>query len=343
MAKIFITGVAGFLGSHLADAMLHDGHEVAGIDSLIGGSIDNIPCPYDCAVSGGVWFEVRDCNEPATYKHMLTGVDVVYHCAATAYEGLSVFSPHLVTQNVVGASVGVFSAAIAAGVKRIVHCSSMARYGAINPPFHEDFAYCQPQDPYGIGKLCVEVLLKNLCDVHGVEYVIAVPHNIIGPRQKYDDPFRNVAAIMINRVLQGMPPIIYGSGGQERCFSFIDDCLYCLKQMAFQENVVGQVINIGPDEEPVTISQLAEHIMELTGCYYVPIHMPGRPQEVHTALCCSDKARALLNYRTKTPLLVGLGRMIDFIRERGTKPFQYHLPIEIVSDKTPKTWTERLF
>ena len=90
--------------------------------------------------------------------------------------------------------------------------------------------------------------------------MIAVPHNIIGPRQKWDDPFRNVASIMINLMMQGRQPIIYGTGKQRRCFSFIDDCLYCLKEMAFRPNVVGEVINIGPDEETITIMELAERV-----------------------------------------------------------------------------------
>ena len=81
--------------------------------------------------------------------------------------------------------------------------------------------------------------------VNGVEYVIAVPHNIIGPRQKFDDPYRNVAAIMINLMLQGRQPFIYGDGEQKRCFSYIDDDIYCLKEMATRKNVAGHVINIG--------------------------------------------------------------------------------------------------
>ncbi len=337
MTKIFITGIAGFLGSHLADAMIADGHKVSGIDNLLGGYIDNIPVSASWARA--------DCNDFDTLINMMRhwGPEVVFHCAATAYEGLSVFSPHLVTQNIVGASTSVFSASIASGVRRVVHCSSMARYGTGNPPFHEH-AVPQPQDPYGIGKVCAEHMLRNLGETHGLEYVIAVPHNIIGPRQKYDDPYRNVASIMINRALQGKPIIVYGDGEQQRCFSYIDDCLVCLKAMAFQQDVVGEVINIGPDEEPVTINTLAQIVKEMTGEMRVPIqHMPGRPQEVRLALCSSDKARRLLGYKTSTSLRDGIGHMVDYISARGTKPFEYHLPLEIVSEKTPTTWTWKLF
>ncbi len=332
--RIFITGVAGFLGSHLADAMIADGHTVVGIDNLVGGEQRNIPSEVE--------FYRADCNELDYIKRLSTECDIYYHCAALAYEGFSVFSPHLVTQSVVGASVSVFSAAIANRAKRIVFCSSMARYGSILLPFYED-AQPFPQDPYGIGKLACENILRSLCETHGIEYAIAVPHNIIGPRQKYDDPFRNVASIMINMMLQGRQPIIYGSGKQMRCFSFIDDCVYCLKEMAFRENVIGQVVNIGPDEEPITILELAERIANLLRFNLDPVYVESRPQEVELALCSSDKAREYLGYKTTVDLDTGLSRMIEAIQERGPRRFNYHLDLEIVNDKAPRTWKERLF
>jgi len=342
--RVFITGVAGFLGSHIADAMIADGHYVVGIDNFIGGDPENFRhLEQTKRHTAPVLFEFRamDCNDFEEVRDAMVGCDLVFHCAATAYEGLSVFSPHLVTQNIVGASVGVFSAAIANKVKRIIHCSSMARYGANNIPFRES-QVCRPQDPYGIGKLCAEKMLENLCETHKVDYVIAVPHNIIGVRQKYDDPFRNVASIMINRMVQGKQPIIYGDGRQVRCFSFVDDCIACFRAMAYETSGVGQVINIGPDEEPVSINDLASLIAEILHFPLDPIYMPGRPQEVKLAVCSSKKARQLLGYETKTTLEEGLRKMIEPIKRRP-KPFEYHLPIEIVSERTPKTWTDRLF
>ena len=332
--RIFITGVAGFLGSHLADAMLADSHTVVGIDNLIGGELENVPAAVN--------FHQIDCNDFEGVRRLSEGCDIFYHCAATAYEGLSVFSPHIVTQNIVSASVSLFSAAIANKAKRIVFCSSMARYGALKPPFTEDQSP-KPQDPYGIGKLAAEEMLRNLCEIHGVEYVIAIPHNIIGPRQKYDDPFRNVASIMINLMLQKRQPIIYGDGKQQRCFSFVSDCLYCLKEMAFRSNVVGEIINIGPDEEIVTIIDLAQRIANQLRFNLNPVFLADRPQEVAHAICSSDKARKLLDYKTVVDLDTGLSRMINHIRQRGVRPFKYHIDLEIVNERTPKTWTEHLF
>ncbi len=333
--KVLITGVAGFLGSHLADAMLARGHQVRGVDNLLGGYMDNVP--------KGVNFIECDCTDFKMMRAVTNDMDLVYHCAATAYEGLSVFSPSVVSRNIVDASVTVFSAAIANKVKRIVHCSSMARYGALLPPFRETMI-CMPQDPYGIAKVCAEQMLKNLCETHDVEYVIAVPHNIIGPRQKYDDPYRNVASIMMNMFMQGRIPVVYGDGEQQRCFSYVDDCLSCLVGMGVQDNVVGQTINIGPDENPVSINDLYQEIRLITGSSHeIPMRMPGRPQEVKIALCSSDKAREMLGYRTTTSLSQGLQKMHKWMSARGTRPFNYHLPLEIITDRTPQTWTQRIF
>lgn len=332
--RIFISGVAGFLGSHLADSFLSDGHEVIGNDNMIGGYLDNVP--------EGVEFYQFDCNDFDKLRHHMKGVDIVYHCAATAYEGLSVFSPHLVTQNIVTSSTAMISAAIANNVRRFVMCSSMARYGTNQVPFTEDMTP-RPQDPYGIGKYASELLLQNLADTHGMEWVIAVPHNIVGPRQKYDDPYRNVASIFINLMLQGRQPYVYGDGSQKRCFSFVSDDIEPLKQMAFESACNRQIINIGPDDEFVTINELAVAVARLLQFDLNVTYTKGRPQEVELANCSADKARRLLGYEPKVKLEEGLEQMIDWISMRGARPFKYHLDLEIVNEKTPDTWSKRLF
>ena len=149
-------------------------------------------------------------------------------------------------------------------------------------------------------------------------------------------------SIMLNRMLQGKQPIIYGDGEQKRCFSYIDDCLYCLNALAFQDNVIGEIINIGPDEEPVTINELAEACANETGVNLDPEYHKDRPKEVKLATCSSDKARKLLNYKTSTNMRQSVKKTADYIRLRGIKKFQYHLPIEIVNDITPSTWKDKL-
>lgn len=333
--KIFISGVAGFLGSHLADAMIKEGHEVIGCDNLIGGYIDNIPEEVD-------YYQV-DCRYLNTMNKLLKGVDIVYHTACTAYEGLSVFSPELICQNTYQITAALASAAVSQNVKRFVYCSSMARYGTQDTvPFTEDMIP-KPQDPYGISKYAAEELLRCLGQVHGMEVVIAVPHNIIGPRQKYDDPYRNVASIMINMMLQGRQPMIYGDGEQKRCFSFVQDDIACLTKLAFQDGLDGEVVNIGPDEEFVTINELARVIAGQLDFKLEPVYVKGRPQEVVLATCSADKARRLLGYRTEYSLERGIAEMIKYIKDKGPKKFRYHLDLEIVNEKTPDTWKNRMF
>ena len=332
--KIFVTGVAGFMGSHVADAFLARGHEVVGCDNMIGGYLDNVP--------EGVEFHQVCLTDYDELVKIMKGADIVYHTAATAYEGLSVFSPRIVTKHIVDATVSAVTAAVANDVKRFVNCSSMARYGQQRIPFRETMP-AKPVDPYGQGKVASERLLKNIAGIHGMEWVVAIPHNIIGPRQKYDDPYRNVASIMTNLMLQGRQPIIYGDGNQMRCFSFIQDCVDCLVAMALNDNVVGEYINIGPDEEFVTINKLAEELADIIGFDLKPIYFPDRPQEVKYATCSADKARRLLGYQTRYTLRQGLEELVDYIKERGPKPFEYHLDLEIINDQTPRTWKERLF
>ncbi|MDC2976337.1 NAD-dependent epimerase/dehydratase family protein, partial [Candidatus Pelagibacter sp.] len=201
--NIFITGIAGFLGANLADFYVKKGFNVSGCDNLVGGDLEN--------VSKQVTFYKADCENLKKMREFTKNIDVVIHAAAYAHEGLSNVSPNLICTNIVTGSSSVFSAAISNKVKRIVFCSSMARYGNIKQPFYEDDTP-KPVDPYGISKLAAEEILINLCETYGVEYNIAVPHNIIGIKQKYDDPFRNVASIMINLMLQNRQPIIYGDG-----------------------------------------------------------------------------------------------------------------------------------
>ena len=336
MSKVFITGVAGFLGSHLADHMLKNGHTVSGCDNLIGGYTDNVP--------KGVDFYQFDMKNYYELEKSLKNCDIVYHTACTAYEGLSVFSPSLITANTIQISVNAITAAIKNKVKRFIHCSSMARYGNLGEVAYTEDMECRPQDPYGIAKYSAELLLKNLSDIHNIELVIAVPHNIVGPRQKYDDPYRNVVSIMINLMLQGRRPVIYGDGKQTRCFSDIRDDVNCLYKLAFEQSAVGEVFNIGPDEEPITINKLFELVANATGFNSDPVYFKGRPQEVKHATCSADKIRKYFNYKTNYSTKDMIENTVNYIKERGTKEFLYHLPIELDnSEILPETWKEKLF
>lgn len=333
--KIFVTGVAGFLGSHIANRMLALGHTVVGVDNLNGGFPDN--------VHPDVEFHVENCLNVEKMKAYSAGCDIVFHAACTAHEGVSVFSPFYITQNTYQITMSVLSAAIQNKVRRFIFCSSMARYGYQETmPFVEEMV-CNPQDPYAIAKYASELTIQKLARLNGMEYVIVVPHNIFGPGQNYKDPYRNVASIMINRMLRGKPPIVYGTGNQKRCFSYIDDVVESFEKIIFAERMNGEIVNIGPDKEFITINQLVQILNEILETDYKPIYVGDRPLEVKVAYCSSDKMRRLLGFSDKTPLRIGLSNMADYIRKRGPVEFTYdYLPIEINNELTPKTWTEKM-
>lgn len=332
--RVAITGVAGLLGSNVARSLLSQGYEVVGIDNFIGGYRTNIP--------DGVALYEADGRNMEALSLIFRDVDVVFHSACTAYEGLSVFSPHFVTANTFGLTVSVATAAVRAGVPRFVQCSSMARYGT-QPltPFTEDMVPA-PQDPYGIAKLAAENVLRNIGQVHGMETVVLVPHNIYGPGQMYDDPYRNVAAIMVNRILHDRPPAVYGDGSQVRCFSSIEDVLTPIERALFQDDVAGEVINIGPDHGEVTILELAETISELMGWTGGVVFYPGRPQEVHHATCSAEKAREILGFEARVPLREGLTSLIEWISNQPRRDFRYERPLEILGAGIPETWSKGL-
>jgi UDP-glucose 4-epimerase len=333
--KVFITGIAGFLGSHLAKLCIDKNYEVIGCDTLFGGDIKNIK-------DLNIEFHKIDCSDLELMTSAMKGTDVLCHAAAFAHEGLSNVSPKLVCENNVVGSVSAFTAGIRAKVKRIVYCSSMARYGNIPTPYSED-AVPKPNDPYGISKLAAEDILKVLCRTYNVEYNIAIPHNIIGPNQKYDDAFRNVASIMINLILQNRAPTIYGDGSQKRCFSDIDDCITCMDKLMFDPEIKSQTINIGPDEEFISINELYGLISNKLHFNKDPIYDQKRPNEVSEAICSSDRARKILSYKTEISLSDSLDKIIHHIKSEGPKKFQYNYNLEIDSELTPKTWLKKLF
>jgi UDP-glucose 4-epimerase len=332
---IFITGIAGFLGSNLAEYYLKKNFKVSGCDNLVGGSLDNID-------QNKINFFKANCEDFEMMKKITKNVDILCHAAAYAHEGLSSFSPVLISSNNVTGSVSVFTAAIVNKVKRIVYCSSMARYGNIKIPFKEEDEL-KPVDPYGVSKVAAENILKILSKTHNIEYNIAVPHNIIGPKQKYDDPFRNVVSIMINLMLQKKSPIIYGDGNQKRTFSDIDDCIYCLDKLLTDPQIVSQTVNIGPDEERISINELYRLLSNKLKFNLEPKYLEDRPNEVKEATCSADKARKVLGYKTSVSLDESLNKIINYIKEKGPKDFQYNYPLEINNEKTPTAWKEKLF
>lgn len=329
--RVHVTGACGLIGSHLARRWLALGADVTGSDDLSGGYRDNLPPEVPLAVI--------DCSDLDAVTRATRGVEVVYHCAAAAHDGLSVFSPVSVTRSIFVQTVAVAAACARNRVRRLIACSSMARYGSIEAPFREDQEPL-PETPYGAAKLAAERQVALIARLHGFEHVVAVPHSVVGPGQRYEDPFRNVVAIMANRCLQGRPALVYGDGSQTRCFTHVADAVAPLVAMA-DAPVSGEVFNVGPDEEVVSLADLARMVMRSAGLDGEPVFVSARAAEVKRADCSAAKARRLLGYRTTRGLQETVDELVAWVRARGPRPFAYNMPIEIEDERTPRAWLER--
>ena len=331
---IFISGIAGFLGSHLAEWALSKGYRVAGCDNLSAGRKENVP--------EGAEFYQYDLHDLKKNKKYTRDVDVIFHAAALPYDNLSLFSPYQITDHIYTITASLLSAAVENNVKRFVYCSSMSRYGNAPNPFTEDLTPT-PVTPYGLAKVAGEHLIRSLSEVHKFEYVICVFHNIFGIRQIYNDPHRNAVSIIINQMLQDRSPLVYGDGEQTRGFSPVKDVLGLFEGLLFSEKTNGEIINIGPDGETVTINRLIEKLNKIMGKSLQPVYVKVRPGEVKEAVCSSDKARKLLNYCPQVSLEQSLEEMVAWIKDQGPKEFSYNQKIEINNQYTPAVWTRKIF
>ena len=343
MKYVVVTGAAGFLGCHIVKRLLSLGHHVIGIDDLTGGDLDlNVsPLLRTYQKTYSFWKLDASSNRLDLFLEEFE-VDAIFHAACYPHEGLSVSSPKLVAAYSVGLlSMNVLRFACKKRIRRLINFSSMARYGKQDKNLFTEDMRVNPVDPYGTFKYASELAMKQVCDVNGVEFVNLVPHNIYGPHQKYDDPFRNVAAIMCNRVLRGLQPIIYGDGTQKRCFSYVEDIIDPILVSLYSNEVLGKTINIGPQEPFIEIKELARMICEIGGLKYNPIFVPSRPCEVKEANCSNKLSRQLLGASYTTPLESGLFQLYSWIRSNGHRDFKYHLDLEIINKNTPITWIDR--
>jgi UDP-glucose 4-epimerase len=338
--KIALTGPAGLIGSWISEKLLEQGHKVVSFENFIGGYPDSvIQHPNHSLLT----LDITDIDEVETMAQEMMGCDVVYHTAALAHEGYSVFAPASISNSVFTGTVNVATAAIKAGVKRFINCSSMSRYGDQESPFTEDMRTC-PVDPYALAKVAAEDQLNLLAKLHGLEVIHTVPHNVIGPRQRYTDPFRNVISIWVNLILQGRSPVVYG-GGQTRCFSMIqDDVNLFIKLLDYDLRENGEIFNIGPDDREISLLDLAYLVINIMGSNVEPEIVPYRPFEVKRPICSSNKIREKFGFKPTITLEEGIKSIVNYIRNRGAMSFDYHVQLEIDNkDNIPKTWKEKLF
>jgi UDP-glucose 4-epimerase len=320
MSRILITGVAGFIASHVADELLAKGHEVIGLDDLSGGDQDNIPEGVHF-INGSVANE-----EDVKYIFKWGEVEHIFHLAAYAAEGLSHFIRRYNYENNLIGSINLINAAVNHGVKSFVFTSSMAVYGSQQTPFTEDMRP-EPEDPYGIAKAAVERELKIAHEMFGLDYCIFRPHNVYGERQNIGDRYRNVIGIFMNQIMRGEPMTIFGDGEQVRAFSYINDIAPVIARAIETPKCYGRIFNIG-GESPISINRLAKGVAKIMGVEFNAVHLPPRV-EVKTAFSDHSARREVFGDYWPVDLSIGTRRMAAWAKEHGPRETKKFTEIEI--------------
>jgi len=312
---ILITGVAGLLGSRLADWIIehHPEYTVIGIDDLSGGYIENVNKDV-------IFYNIDLSKDSAEILFEQHKPDIVYHFAAYAAEALSPFIRQYNYANNLLATAGIVNNCIKYDVKRLVFTSSMGVYGfgANDPPFHEGMPR-SPIDPYGIAKAACEQDIEVAGEQHGLDWCIIRPHNVYGAKQNIWDSYRNVLGIWMYKHLTGQPLTIFGDGKQTRAFSCIDDSLEPFWIAGTDPKASKQIINLGGIKE-YSINEAADVLIDVMGGGEVKYLSPRH--EVKYAYPTWHKSVDILGFEHKTDLYEGLKKMWDWARIQPERPRQ---------------------
>lgn len=339
--KILVTGVAGFMGSHIANTLIKAGYsQIYGVDDLSGGYLENID---KYIKSGEMEFDQIDLSKKDKTEDLISDIrpDIIFHLAANAREGASFFQPLNIVERNYLAYINVLEPAIKYGLDKVILFSSMAIYGDQKPPFSEDMKR-MPVDIYGINKAAMEHTTELLSDIHEFRYTIIRPHNVFGTNQSLRDPYRNVIGIFMNRIMRRETLYIYGDGEQKRAFSYIDDSLPCYIK-CIDNKVDGEIINIG-GINPITINKLAEIVcktMDVPYDVYQIEHIPDRPNEVKNAYCTWIKSQKLLGYNEKIGLNEGIYKMAEWAKRKGSQQWSEE-ELTLWNKKAPSIWKREL-
>lgn len=314
--KVLISGVAGLIGSHMAEYLVKKGYSVSGIDNLSGGYKENVP--------NGVDFYQGNLQNKEFVKVVFESVkpEYVYHFAAYAAEGLSPFIRNFNYTNNLICSANVINECIKNEVKKIMFTSSMAVYGEGKPPFKETDTP-HPIDPYGISKYAVELDLECAKSQFGLDYTIIRPHNVIGIRQNIWDKYRNVIGIWIRRVLRDESICIFGDGLQERAFSDIRFCLEPFEKLMSGHG--GEVFNLGCTKQ-YPLNEVAEVLVKIGKEFgFDPEieHLVQRHGEAKYAYCNHDKAEKVLGFKDETNLEETIREMFVWAMKQEDREVKY--------------------
>ncbi|MBK8481117.1 MAG: SDR family oxidoreductase [Proteobacteria bacterium] len=316
--QALVTGGAGFIGSHLVERLLAEGHAVRVLDNLSTGRRSNLD-----ALLGRVSLTVGDIRDAALVNALSTGCDWVFHQAAIVSVPRSVEDPletHAV--NLAG-TLNVLQAARDQGVGRVVFACSAAVYGddadgddadgdAAPPPQHENLLPA-PASPYGLEKLTGEHYCRLFHRLYGLETVALRYFNVFGPRQDPRSAYSGVISIFVAHALGGTAPTIYGDGEQTRDFVYVEDVVRANLLAATAPAAVGRSYNIGRGEA-TTLKQLVAVLGHLAASGLAPRHAAARSGDVRHSRADLARARSELGYQPTVEVREGLRRLLAYER-----------------------------
>ena len=305
---VLITGVAGLLGSRLADWIIENKpeYEVVGVDDLSGGYAENVHKDVK-------FWQMNLTEHPIENIFESHKIDYVFHFAAYAAEGLSPFIRCYNYDNNLKSTAKIVNECIKHDVKRLVFTSTLAVYGHGNGGIFDESQQQAPIDPYGVAKYGCEMDIQIAGEQHGLDWCIIRPHNVYGVKQNIWDKYRNVLGIWMYQHLNGEDMTIFGDGTQTRAFSFIDDSLEPLWNSAVREKASKEIINLGGIEE-ISIKDASVVLREVIGEGNI-VHLEPR-HEVKHSIPTYQKSIDLLGFEYKTDMKEGLTQMWEWAKEQ---------------------------
>jgi UDP-glucose 4-epimerase len=330
MTTSLVTGGAGFIGAHVTNELIRQGHKVVVLDDLSGGFEDNIH-PESIFVKGSI--TDKELVEKLFQQYSF---DYVYHLAAYAAEGLSHFIRRFNYENNLIGSINLINQSILHKVKCFVFTSSIAVYGEGQLPMKEDLNP-MPEDPYGVAKFAVEMDLKAAHEMFGLNYIIFRPHNVYGEYQNIGDRYRNVIGIFMNQLLQGKSLTIFGDGTQTRAFSYISDVAPHIANSINIPEAYNETFNIGGDID-YSVNELAQTVMDVMNLKQDISYQPARNEVLH-AYSDHTKAKKVFNLKEENfvTLKDGVEKMAKWVEKVGSRESSYFGDIEI-EEKLPSIW-----
>ena len=305
MKTVLITGVAGLIGSRLADWIIENQpeYQVIGVDNLSGGYIEN--------VNAKVTFHNLDLTDTKVVNRLFDKYkpDYVFHLAAYAAEGLSPFIRVFNYQNNLMVTAAIVNNCIKYDVTRLVFTSTLAVYGYGEGGYFDEKQIPAPIDPYGVAKFGCEMDIQIAGEQHGLDWCIIRPHNVYGIKQNIWDRYRNVLGIWMMQYMNNEPMTIFGDGNQTRAFSYIDDSLAPLWNAAVFPEASKQIINLGGIEEH-TINEASKILKDIIGGGNI-VYKEAR-HEVKHSIPTWQKSIDILKFEHKTSLAEGLTKMWDW-------------------------------